>query len=117
MTHIVAVALKKHKLLGHDVISKKFAKSMYSALMRYEAMEHEQNRIYALFEKEKIVFVPLKGSVIRKCYDDPWMRTSCDIDVLVHPEDIERAQKCLVFRPAPAFATFTWTRTPTRRWR
>ena len=41
-------------------------------------------------EKAQIPFVPLKGSVIRKYYPEAWMRTSSDIDVLVHKEDVEK---------------------------
>lgn len=39
--------------------------------------------------------VALKGSVLRNFYPEPWMRTSCDIDVLVHEEDLSRAVTCL----------------------
>ena len=33
----------------------------------------------------------LIGAVIRSLFSEPWMRTSCDIDILVHEEDLERA--------------------------
>lgn len=96
MAHVVAVALKRNKLLGNDKISRKFVKHMHAALMRYEAIKHEQFQIYKVLEKEKIVFVPLKGSVIRKYYSEAWMRTSCDIDILVRKEDLEKAKDALV---------------------
>ena len=96
MTHIVAVALKKYGLLSDSKMAKKYMKSMHGALIRYEAFKHEQNRIAQAFEKENIVFVPLKGSVIRKYYPQRWMRTSCDIDVLVRAVDLERAKQVLV---------------------
>lgn len=44
----------------------------------------------------EIPFLPLKGSVIRKYYPEPWMRTSCDIDVLVHEKNLRAAVSCLV---------------------
>ena len=40
---------------------------------------------------EGIPFVALKGSVIRRLYPEPWMRTSCDIDVLVREEELDKA--------------------------
>ena len=40
--------------------------------------------------------MPLKGSVLRASYPQDWMRTSCDIDILVHREDLERAVELLV---------------------
>ena len=96
LVHVVAVALKKHKLLGRDRISQKYVKHLHSALVRYEALAFEESRIYKVFEKKKIVYVPLKGSVIRKFYAEPWMRTSCDIDILVQEEELERAKDALV---------------------
>ena len=35
--------------------------------------------------------MPLKGAVLRNYYPEPWLRTSCDIDILVAEEDLERA--------------------------
>ncbi|MBQ2724506.1 MAG: nucleotidyltransferase family protein [Clostridia bacterium] len=96
MTHIPAVALKKLKLLSDDRTAAAFRQSMYHALVRYETMENEKNKIFRLFEDEEIVFVPLKGAVIRKYYPEEWMRTSCDIDILVHEEDLEHAKNALV---------------------
>lgn len=96
MTHILAVALKKLKLLSDERTAAAFKQSMYHAFVRYEAMEYEKNRIFRLFEDEGIVFVPLKGAVIRKHYPEEWMRTSCDIDILVHEEELEHAKNALV---------------------
>ena len=96
MTHIPAVALKKLKLLSDDRTAAAFRQSMYHALVRYETMENEKNKIFRLFEDEEFVFVPLKGAVIRKYYPEEWMRTSCDIDILVHEEDLEHAKNALV---------------------
>ena len=42
-------------------------------------------------EQAKIPYLPLKGSVLRALYPKGWMRTSCDIDILVREADLERA--------------------------
>lgn len=47
--------------------------------------------IEAALDEAGIAYIPLKGSVLRELYPKPWMRTSCDIDVLVHEEDIDSA--------------------------
>lgn len=39
--------------------------------------------------------MPLKGAVVRDYYSEAWLRTSCDLDVLVHPEDLDRAIQVL----------------------
>ena len=42
-----------------------------------------------------IPFIILKGHVLRGMYLEKWMRNSCDVDILVHPEDMDRAGKVL----------------------
>ena len=48
--------------------------------------------ISAVFSREGIDHILLKGTVIRSLYPEGWMRNSCDIDVLVHEEELERAR-------------------------
>ncbi len=63
---------------------------------RYAKLEAELEHIGAVFEREHIPYMPLKGAVMRVMYPEPWMRVSCDIDVLVRAEDFERAAAVLV---------------------
>ena len=91
MAHIVAQGLSELELLGDDEFSKKFQKQQMLAVYRYQKLNYELEQICQTLEDANIAFVPLKGSVIRKYYPEPWMRTSCDIDVLVHEEDLDRA--------------------------
>ena len=74
----------------------KIKKLQMSAYFRYERMKYDMQEIAAAFSGAKIPFIPLKGAVIRKYYPDPLMRTSCDIDVLVHEKDLENAAEYLV---------------------
>lgn len=96
MTHTVATALEKNNLLGEDDISKKMRAGMYMAVWRDELRETELQQIYRLFEEEHIAFIPLKGAVVREVYPESWMRTSCDIDILVREDELERARDVLV---------------------
>ena len=59
----------------------------------YQSVQHDDalKRICAVLDEEKIPYVLLKGAVIRHLYPDPVLRSSCDIDVLVHEEDIDKA--------------------------
>ena len=91
MAHIVAQGLSNLGLLGEDEISQKFQKQQMLAVYRYQKLNYELEQICQTLEDAKIPFIPLKGSVIRQYYPEPWMRTSCDIDVLVHEEELERA--------------------------
>lgn len=95
MAHIVGSALQKMGVLGDSEVDKKFKKKQFIAVLRYEKINFEYQRICEILEKKEISFLPLKGSVIREYYDQPWMRTSCDIDVLVHEQDLDKATECL----------------------
>ena len=99
MAHIVGFSLEKLGLLDNKTETKaKLYKQRYAAVYRYRGIEHELSSISAVFTECGIAHIPLKGSVIRRYYDEPWMRTSCDIDVLIHKDDLEAAQWLLVER-------------------
>lgn len=96
LAHLVGDALDKNGLLvdGSEV-KKRFLQERNMAVYRYEQLQYELEQICDTLEQGKIPFIPLKGSVIRQYYPEPWMRTSCDIDILVAPQDLERAQEIL----------------------
>ena len=91
IAHIVGDALIKNGLIENGEIKSQFQNQIVMAVYRYENLNYELGRICKILEETEIPFIPLKGSVIRKFYPEPWMRTSCDIDILVHEEDLERA--------------------------
>lgn len=94
LAHLVIHALDRNGLLDGE--EKKLTQEVFKAVYRYENINHEFAHICEALEAAKIVFLPLKGSVIRRYYLEPWMRTSCDIDILVHSEDVDRAVEYLV---------------------
>lgn len=98
IAHIVGTALLEHKdIVGPDVW--KYSKNkVLAAVYRHERMRFEYERICGVLSESQIPFVPLKGSVIRPYYPEEWMRTSCDIDILVREEDLEHACSVLCQR-------------------
>ena len=97
VAHLVSYAIAVNKLVLPDCdASKKIKKRHPIAVVRYEALNRSYNQICEALENGKVPFIPLKGSVIRELYPEPWMRTSCDVDVLVHENDVETASKILV---------------------
>ncbi len=42
-------------------------------------------------ENADIPYIPLKGAVLRDLYPEKWLRTSGDLDILIHENDISRA--------------------------
>ena len=78
-----------------EKIKANFDELIFTAVYRYENINYELERLKETLEEAKIPFIPLKGSVIRKYYPEPWMRTSCDIDILVKEKDADNAAEYL----------------------
>lgn len=89
--HLVGDALIKNDLIRNAEIKAKFEKQLMLAVYRYEKLDYELTKLCEALEQAAIPFIPLKGSVLRQYYPEPWMRTSCDIDVLVCEDDLQRA--------------------------
>lgn len=96
LAHLVGDALIKNDLIEDGEIKEKFQKQMMLAVYRYEKINYELGRLRKVLNEAKIPFIPLKGSVLRKYYPEPWMRTSCDIDVLVHEEAVDQTAQIIV---------------------
>ena len=93
--HLVGQAAADWKLPEWETVTVA-KKTAMQALYRYMRLEQTLQQLCMLLEEAKIPFIPLKGSVLRNEYPQPWMRTSCDIDILVREEDLERAADALV---------------------
>lgn len=96
LAHLVGDALIKNGLIANEEIKAKFQQQILLAVCRYEQLQYELTRLKATLNEAEIPFIPLKGSVIRQYYPEPWMRTSCDIDVLVKEADVSRAMDMLL---------------------
>ena len=92
--HLLVLGLKNNNLLDDDSSNLEYA--IFRAIYRYEQMNYTLTQLCDTLEEAQIPFIPLKGSVIRKYYSEPWMRTSCDIDVLIHEVDLDKAVDFLV---------------------
>lgn len=89
VTHLLAHALKSEGLVPQDHAGAE--KQILQAVFRCERLEFEYTRLCAALEEAEVRFVPLKGAVLRREYPETWMRTSCDIDILVRREELEKA--------------------------
>ncbi len=95
LAHLVGAALDGAGWLPQGEVAEQFRQQTFLSVYRYERMQYELTQMSALLEQEHICFIPLKGAVMRQYYPEPWMRTSCDVDILVHREDLERAREAL----------------------
>ena len=94
LLHILALGLKQNNIVLKE--NTDLDKHILKALYRYEKLNYEYDNLCSTLECAKIPFMPLKGSIMRRYYPEPWMRTSCDIDVLIHEKDAEKAKSILV---------------------
>lgn len=97
IAHLLGVGALNNGLVQKNTSGyEKVKQLILTAIYRYEKINYEFNEIINILENANIQFVPLKGSVLRKYYPEPWMRTSCDIDILIHKNDKERVKDILV---------------------
>ena len=90
---IIANILERESLLESFEKAKKiFLSERKTALANFEKQKYEIECVSEIFDSENIDYILLKGAVIKELYPYPWMRTSCDIDILVKEIDLE---KCL----------------------
>lgn len=94
LAHFVSKALKDE--LENSKHNHLYYECLLYAVYRYEQKRYVREQISKVFEEEKIPHIFLKGSVLAEYYPEPWLRTSCDIDVLVQKEDLDKAINLLV---------------------
>jgi hypothetical protein len=90
--HLLALGLQKNGLQSAQ--TSKIEQGIFKAVYRYEQLSYEYTSLCETLEAVKIPFLPLKGSILRHYYPEAWMRTSCDVDVLVRREHVEAAVAC-----------------------
>lgn len=70
-------------------------KTAMEAFVRHTRQEVALHNACNLLEEGHIPFIPLKGSVLRQWYPEAWLRTSCDIDILVQKPKLSQAREIL----------------------
>lgn len=65
----------------------------YKKLNQTFRMDANVARVREILNNAEIPFIMLKGAIIRPLYPEAWMRTSCDIDVLVKETDVARGMQ------------------------
>lgn len=95
MIHLVGTALLKTGVHVDEDIKARYNNNIYAQAYRCEQLKYAYENVSELLEANKLPHMPLKGTVIRNMYPQSWMRTSCDIDVLVHDGDFETAAELL----------------------
>ena len=96
LAHLVGEALNKNGFLpNHSPARKQFLQERNMAVFRMEQLRYEYERVFSVLEELCVEYLPLKGTVLREYYSDDWRRTSADVDVLIHREDLEKISSAL----------------------
>ena len=89
IAHIVSAVLYKNGVQTDSELQARLQKEELLSVYRYEQMEYAFSQICESLEELGVAYLPLKGAVIRPYYPYASMRTSCDIDILIHESDLD----------------------------
>ena len=82
----------------------KFMPLYYSMLSQNIQVIEEHKNIHKLLSENNIPYVFLKGCASARYYPDPLLRTMGDVDLLILPQDTEKADKLLTSNGFKKFA-------------
>lgn len=88
---LIYQGIKSINCHDYDTVLKKWETVFLKYKYNFVQKDNSLSVISNTFEKNRISYILLKGAVVRSLYPQKWMRTSSDIDVLVHESDLERA--------------------------
>jgi len=95
LAHMVGAALSRMNLPKDPEAAGIFRYAQIFAIQRYENIMWELKALQSFFEEIGVKYIPLKGTVLRQFYPKPEQRTSCDIDLLIVPDDLEKTTEAL----------------------
>lgn len=99
--HLMGIVYKGALLCGIDsslpVMQKLFLGAVKEAAV-HERQLHEYESLKNCFKEEGIVYMPIKGVLIKRFYSEPQLRYMNDVDILIHKGDYKRIEKILLQR-------------------
>lgn len=95
LAHVVSNFVYRNKIEIDQELQARLQREEIMSVYRNEQMKYSFREICGVFDEAGIEYIPLKGSVIRPYYPYESMRTSCDIDILIHENDLETAVNSL----------------------
>ena len=91
LAHILYDYVCTNKIEVEPELRVKLQREKYTSIFRCEQIKFVLEEVCIAFDEAKISYVPLKGSVIRPYYPFESMRTSCDVDILIHEAELDSA--------------------------
>ncbi len=91
-------AIKENCVVVSETIREFYTKKYMANIMRDTVQVEERRFIRKKFSEENIDFIFLKGSHLKELYPVPEIRYMVDMDVLVHPKDLEKGSRIMLER-------------------
>ena len=91
LAHVISYVLYKNGITVDGETAVKLKKAEKLSFYRNERLKAVFEQVCEIFDENNIAYIPLKGSVIRPYYPTDNMRTSCDIDILIREDDLNKA--------------------------
>ena len=95
VTEILSFAVEQLDGKPSDEFCEKMRKEQMAGIMKEVYQDNTLSQFSELCTEAKIPHMPLKGSVIKHLYPHPYLRSMCDMDILVKENDLSRAGKLL----------------------
>ena len=95
VAHILSDFVYRNQIEIEAELQGRLQRDEFLSVYRCEQLKFTFEEICRTFDDAEIPYIPLKGSVIRPYYPCESMRTSCDIDILIHEDDLDCAIACL----------------------
>ena len=92
----ILTACAAYALESAGIKDRQFTQAKEKALRKNILLDVERNRIFSRFEKEKIRYMPLKGSVIKNWYPKLGMRQMSDNDILYDAKYREKVREIML---------------------
>ncbi len=80
-----------HRLNRQYQINNEYLKKNAKCVHQFVLQETAIKTLRKILDKHSIPYILLKGAVIRDLYPEKELRTCCDVDILVHHEDLNKA--------------------------
>lgn len=93
--HLAGDAIQRLGLLPPCRLADSFHTLVLRAHYRHERHAAALEELGRCLDSARIAYLPLKGCVLQALYPEPWMRTSSDLDLLLHRADLEPAAALL----------------------
>lgn len=93
--NIVYHGLAASNLDNSSPVMQKLYMGAVAELSFHERQAKEIEKIFCLFEENKISYMPLKGTVLKSLYKKPEMRSMGDADILIRLEEYDRIKEVM----------------------